>query len=368
MTIELKWFLVGLLSFFAACSSTADFAFEEQTKTITFKKIVMAQESLKESDYRMAIQRKVGDFEACSQKNYRLVPVENHPFIQALVYAFNEHRPISISPDHVWLLICQGWANHIHFQSDTFRPLIVDFTAKKEIKIKRNKFIKGNQNNDWEGVFAELVDSVKTNSRIGSEMSDAVFSTTGDIEKAVFQISLLNAYTDFFDYTLRTICGIPAIRLEGTPQDWKIIQHKVELLRKYGLDWWVEELKPIVEQFVHASQGQVEASFWRSIFRYSAQSGGHVINGWIIKLFPYIVVQDLDGKISVAINPLVNKNIKNYDILRVNHSALFSIAALKKGKPNATLEIRKAIESTPEQFYGLLLGNFSTGLSMTPLK
>ena len=36
-------------------------------------------------------------------------------------------------------------------------------------------------------------------------------------------------------------CGISKINLEGTLEDWEKILEKTNKLRKYELDWWIDE-------------------------------------------------------------------------------------------------------------------------------
>jgi hypothetical protein len=52
--------------------------------------------------------------EACSRYHGALVAgVINHPVIEALHAAFCDHRPVRLTPDVAWLMICQGVANHV---------------------------------------------------------------------------------------------------------------------------------------------------------------------------------------------------------------------------------------------------------------
>ena len=44
-----------------------------------------------------------------------------------------------------------------------------------------------------------------------------MFSTTGPVERAVMDLVWLDAMQSFFTYQLRSLCGIPEITLEGTP-------------------------------------------------------------------------------------------------------------------------------------------------------
>src|SRR5262249_35212482 len=50
--------------------------------------------------------------EACTRYHGRLVGrVAFHPFVAAVHNAFMSHRPLHLSPDLIWLLMCQGVAN-----------------------------------------------------------------------------------------------------------------------------------------------------------------------------------------------------------------------------------------------------------------
>jgi hypothetical protein len=62
---------------------------------------------------------------------------------------------------------------------------------------------------------------------------------------------------------------------------------RVQGFREFGLEHWIGVLSPILDQFVRASQGDVDQRFWQSIYKYNSVSGGAVISGWITALFPY---------------------------------------------------------------------------------
>ena len=87
---------------------------------------------------------------------------------------------------------------------------------------------------------------------------------------------------------LHTLCGIPAITLEGTTEDWEALAERAEAFAEFGLEAWIDLLRPILRQFVRASKGDVDPAFWRSLYKYEDQSGGPVITGWILGFFPYL--------------------------------------------------------------------------------
>ena len=93
--------------------------------------------------------------------------------------------------------------------------------------------------------------------------------------------------------SVSTRCGIPEVTLEGTVEDWKKLRERAIGLAQYDLDWWINALKPILDQFINAASGKVDQNFWSAIYKQSNSSGGPYINGWIITLFPYCSIPSL---------------------------------------------------------------------------
>ena len=245
-----------------------------------------------------------------------MIECSYHPFMRALFFAFAQHRKITISPDMIWLLICQGFAKHVDINSEELRDKFVSHDGKNELCIRRDEFIKGKQN-PWDNTFPEFCDSIEN--YVGKELTDLViadFSTTGSIEIVAFQLTLMDAMSSYFEYVCLTECGIPAITLKGTPKDWQWILDNIGKFDEYELEWWTSSLIPILQQFVDASKGNIDKEFWQGIYKYIPDmESGEVpkINGWIINFFPYIPAGNDFKK-----NPYVGKkDISNKDGLTV---------------------------------------------------
>jgi hypothetical protein len=226
--------------------------------------------------------------EACSRYHGRLLDrVAYHPVVKAVHLAFMDHRPLSLSPDMIWLMIIQGVANHINVHAKELRPRIVSHRGKATIQVRRDDFVKGSPENPWAEVFNEF--SVQIRDHVGSSIEQFVpnFSTTGPAERAAAEIVLLDAMQSYFEYQVYTGCGIPSITLEGTYEDWMVLTERVQGFREFGLGSWLDVLAPILDQFARAAQGDVAPTFWRSIYKFNSMSGGAVINGWITAFFPY---------------------------------------------------------------------------------
>ena len=246
--------------------------------------------------YEEALKRALGggELEAYSRDTKRLLAPEArgyaHGFIAAANAAYDGHYPLVISPDMIWLLIAQGFAIHVKENAEALRGKFVAHKGKVELEVEGDGFVRGFAGNDWEGVFGEF--SAQIRMHIGKSAHESIapaFSTTGIVEKAAFEITLLNAMQEYFSYTLLTRCGIPEFQLLGSVNDWKKVYEHAETLCKYDLSWWASGLLPLLEEFVYASQSRSNPSFWSNFYKRINGSGGPFLTGNIVYLFPYLL-------------------------------------------------------------------------------
>lgn len=239
-----------------------------------------------------ALENKVGTgVEAWSGGKDKIISGSLHPFVEATHNAYAKHRGLVISPDMIWLMIAQGFAKHVDENSDSLRHYFVDFDGKKVLKVVRNGFVKGSADNDWEGVFPEFTQQIAAYT--GKELLENTvldFSTTTPIEKAAMEVTLMDGMSSYFIYAVGVTCGITDITLEGTTEDWEKIVRKTKALGQYDLSWWTDELVPVLEEFVAASKGEVNESFWQSMYQQQMVGcGSQAVSGWITKFFPYSI-------------------------------------------------------------------------------
>ncbi len=211
-------------------------------------------------------------------------------FIAAVHTAFSQHYPLVFSPDSIWLCIIQGLSSHINANAEKLRQHFVEFEGKKDLEILMSiHFVKGSPSNPWEIVFEKFSQGIRKH--IGDKTHRLLtpeFSTTTPVERATSQIVLMDCFKQYFNYILICICGIPSITLEGTVEDWKRLRERALSLRQYDLDWWIDELEPVLDQFVAAASGNVDKTFWISIYKLQQSYDTVYINGWIVTLFPYL--------------------------------------------------------------------------------
>lgn len=257
-----------------------------------------------------------------------------HTFIGTIGKAFNEHYPLVLSPDMIWLLIAQGFANHINLNAEKLRHLFVAREGKEKLNVRRDDFIKG-ENNDWANVFPEFVAQIKQNVKTDvHEVVATSFSTTTLTEKSVFELTLMDSMSAYFEYIVWTRCGIPEITLLGTEADWqKIIDH-AKKLAQYDLQWWIEPILPILEKIKETVQGNINQEFWQSMFKYQSMSGSPKMSGWLVYFFPYTEWK-ISGRNEREISErrkhiLEDKNIKSFAQRQViEESFIFEIHTVK---------------------------------------
>ncbi|MCQ2304394.1 MAG: DUF4419 domain-containing protein [Bacteroidales bacterium] len=224
-----------------------------------------------------------------------LVFFDTHPFFNGMHEAFIHHRPFVLSPDMIWLLICQGFSQHVNANAEELKDQIVDFDGKLSLVVSGDE--KDIKEINWENAIPQFTQQIKKNTKGNlAETIMADFSTTTPTELIATEVTLMESVQNYFEYVYIMVgCGIPEITLLGTPDDWQKVYDKAVSLRQYQLDWWIDELKPILKQFIKSSKGNIDTDFWKAMFRTHSQEGygaPDLIDGWIVKFFPY----DAGGK------------------------------------------------------------------------
>ena len=219
---------------------------------------------------------------------------DKNPFFYGMYDAYADHRPFVLSPDMIWLLISQGFSHHINANPEKYRDRMVDFSGKLSLVIESDRPLDSAK---WDVLIPQFAEEIKKNTKgTIAEAIIADFSTTTNYELIASEITLMEVTKPFFEFVAIYIaCGIPEVTLLGTVEDWQKIYDRAMQLRSYDLDWWIDELEPILKQFIEASKGNADVRFWRNMFKWHTQKeygAPNIIDGWIVKFYPY----DKDGK------------------------------------------------------------------------
>lgn len=237
---------------------------------------------------------------SCSFRQDNFFHMGDTPLFRMFLEAYADHRPIVLTPDTVWLIICQGFSHYVNDNSEELRDLIVSHDGKVSLAVQSAADL-NSQNADWETLLDGFCKQIgkATKGNLAKNIK-ADFSTSGKTEKLASEITLMDVVSSYFEYiSFYVMCGIPSVTLEGTPRDWQRLLKKTKTLEKYGLGWWVEDLRPILKEFVRASKGKPDYDFWKCMIRlhqadeyYEPDSCGEeneptVLDGWFLKFFPF---------------------------------------------------------------------------------
>ncbi|MDD4923042.1 MAG: DUF4419 domain-containing protein [Bacteroidales bacterium] len=223
-----------------------------------------------------------------------LVNCPNNGLIQTIQECYDNHRPLILSPDIIWLAICQGVAIHVNQNFDSLKNILFINDKPDQIVVRNDSLEKGAKH------WAKLLDgfSEETKKYTKEDFYSFFvpeFSSTTPIEKTAYQVTLLETYKKGFQYVGDSGCGIPSITLKGKREDWQKMLHQLVMLRKIGLSDWAETLNPIIKEFVNVYDGKTNNQFWQNIYKNAFEYNAFYISGWIIKLFPYVKV--LEGRV-----------------------------------------------------------------------
>lgn len=230
-----------------------------------------------------------GRIERAIELDRGFAPTEEHPFLGAARHAFARHLPLRLRPDDVWLLLVQGFAQHVSIHAEELRGRLVSHAGKLTITVVRDEFVRGAPDNDWASVFPEFRERIREHVGVRHDLIVGDFSTTSPTDRVVGSIALMDVMQHYFDFVVLTRCGIPRITLTGTPDDWRQIRERARVFAEFDLEWWCEPLEDALTHFVDAAEGRADRDVWQSFYKWNNGSGGPFVSGWVNALFPYIL-------------------------------------------------------------------------------
>jgi hypothetical protein len=194
------------------------------------------------------------------------------------------------SPDQIWLTILQGVsqalaAQHAASRRSPSRPRIPRAkagqipTASGALAASPTSIVR------WSEWLTGCLDGVGD-----ASVRDwlITFSTSSGIDTATQRIMLLDIAYQQFQAEERSICGIPCIKVRGTPEDWRKMREKVHSLRSLGVEGWPDELAQVLGKFAAAAEGESNKAHWQELYKLQGGSGGPYITGWITGLYPFV--------------------------------------------------------------------------------
>ncbi len=230
---------------------------------------------------------------------------DTHPLLAAVHFAFVGHRPLLLSPDAIWLTIASGFAHHVQIHSEALRPRLVRHTGRRLLEIQA--LTEPTTPEDWATIVHAFRGAIAEDLGQGvARLLTCDFSTTTLADRCASEIVLMDAVASYYDFLVTIVCGIPEITLTGTPDDWRKIRERLDILSEFDLGFWTASLVPICDRLVDAAKGSPDESFFQRIYKPRESYGWDRITGWIARLYPY--VQGASGKYDER-NPLLEHPI-----------------------------------------------------------
>ena len=213
-----------------------------------------------------------------SQYEYseRLLCRQNHDyrtqnnFINAFLNAYNYHKTLVLRPDDIKLQILTIISICVNNNAEKYRSYFVDHDGKKELIVKSPVF----SADYFCQKFAELLDENIKDKNFASHYTSR-FTTTNQIISTVNNITLMNTLKEYFSFTMMLDCGIPAVVLEGTDEDWVKLNESYQYFKSvFGdseLKDWFRQFDKIMELFMMMRKINLPnetQSIWSSIMSY----------------------------------------------------------------------------------------------------
>lgn len=217
-------------------------------------------------------------------------------FFTAIYECYNHHWGLRTVPDDWWYTIIRTVAMAIdnHSKTDAVRQYFVNHEGKKRLTVD----VDPSCGIDYEKFFREMTDLIQSNIKV-EKYVDTIrsdFSTSTATHRIVSEITVMSSMQEFFEYCMRTMCGIPFVEMEGSEEDWVKLKTKLIDLKKMlqpihssiGLteSWWMK-IESICDKLIDTYRGDGDKEWWSKIFSHEQHGFGSgsyaTYDGWFLR-------------------------------------------------------------------------------------
>ena len=224
-------------------------------------------------------------FHPSSHEMPDIIPQRNG-FVHTVIEAYNRHRALIVRPDDVWLAILTQFCFFVNGNAEDLRNVFVAHEGKKELVI----YAQGNRYSMDPAYMAVQMTHLMQQHIIDASLQEWItpsFTTTTATDTATSAIVMMGTMKEYFSYSFCLDCGIPRVTLEGEKKDWEDVLHRLERLKKYGVQTiaWYHLLRPVISRFVSAYDAPTSADnleFWNKVAHFRGGGSGPTwLSGWI---------------------------------------------------------------------------------------
>jgi len=218
-----------------------------------------------------------------------VAPDLGNGFVGAAFRAYNDHYRLILRPDDVWIAVTTALSSYIDKNAIRMQSIFVNHEGKKELVVNGIGSI-------HTADYDRLIDAMST--EIDKNTKDDIrtwiecdFTTSTKLSRTVSKIVLMGAMKHYFSYKMCLCCGLPAVTLEGTIDDWRTIRSRVDKMATWNeptLTSWSQVLGHVLDHFVDAFQGKIDTDWWNRIaHKTGGGSGPDYLEGWILAFIPF---------------------------------------------------------------------------------
>jgi len=222
--------------------------------------------------------------------------VGDYGFFTAIYECYNRHWGLRTVPDDWWYTIIRTVAIAIDNNSkkNKVRKYFVNHDGKQRLTVDVDPTF----GIDYEKFFREMTDLIQSNIKVDKYVDTirSDFSTSTETHRIVSEITVMSSMQEFFEFCMRTCCGIPFVELEGYEEDWLKLKTKLLALKKMlqpihqsiGLTsaWW-EKVESISDKLIDTYLDDGDKEWWSKIFskeRHGFGSGSYTTyDGWFLR-------------------------------------------------------------------------------------
>lgn len=236
--------------------------------------------------------------------------------LNAVLYAYNTHGGLRLSPDMILQCVAMAVSNCVNSNAEEYREILVKHTASKKLTVH------GDSTFNLESLVSSMSAEIDKNILIWDYLKPS-FTTTTATTQTVAAMTKMATFKKYFSYEMRCCCGINAVELSGSLEDWFLLKDKVEKVRdvivqkKHMVNWFNHMLKVIdylIETYEAADSetrplwkfAKLNISvdlelFWSRIITYVPYGSGgqQYVSGWFKVLIPGDNYDDFPEKLNL---------------------------------------------------------------------
>ena len=289
----------------------------------------------------------------------------------AVLTAYNNHWKLRTSPDDWWFCVIKRVACAIdrNAKKEPVRRMFVDHEGKKTIEVVVPDTSIYTVDYSWffDQISKEVQANIKVPEFVDGMTSD--FSTTTAVQKIVSQITMMTSVQEYFRFCMNCLCGISAVEMLGTEDDWSKLKSKLKVLRTLlepiendldlSTEWW-DAVEKVFSNLLATYQGSALSEWWSQImsFKNVRECGMYVpgeyrYRGWFTEF--------LEGKKSAMQIKNMSSGLVSVPVHLKHLSGVEDTAEVVAGMVGFTVHTdeNKEVSVQPFQGWSLLLASDS---------